>query len=861
MSSAAPVTVKQERHDEAEINEMAAKIVEAHKQQSAKAAAAAVQQQQVPARPAAVSAAVTANNGITTGQTNILNYLTRKPTTTTATGMAAAGGGLGGGAAATVAPPLGSGQSVASNGSGKAYDGGGPDVNGNGEKKPNDEESQKGHFGWEVFPAKVHIPFILRQQERYCAVRMVEMKLLNKYLNYLHQDIYTCTCVRSYYISEAECKLLNEINQKHCDMHFGRELFTLKDLVVRVSDAYKFYQFLEVCYKKLLMGCSTPNDKCGFIRINKESVVPYTVRDYQKMVPLFYFEGETDNLKLKADNLSGWDLSYLKFCCKVQGIRNELFASDSVAVISLTDIKGYFPPGTEFEDYWPSKVVDSQLLSGPKTNTIHWTRQPAQPPPKAPAMLNSAPTRKAANNVYQTLQTQQNLAKTNNQMSITAAVQALTNNWNNLVPSNHGANILSAQQEQMLRLSQAQQAAQAQAQIRNIQNMHSMQQYNSYLNNMSLTSRSSQNQAVPPPLVRSAQVQAHLSSGGGGASSVLRSSSSTGNSGGGNTLPNLNPALSIFATTSSPNGTVNLSRLNQQQISELTMASGSMVNGGNNGRGTGKPNASRNAVNTAAAIASVAAAAAAAVNNRQTAGLDGFSLGRNVTITPAGKRNASALDEFAVASSLAGYGTSSNSSSSRQQASTVAYPKNPISITAVPVGSPTRASPKGGQARQPPPALIPVGGGSGGSDMLGLTWQERRYRNIWLPRSRRQPRPLRSNSNLNRADVESKTIYCVNKTPYRNTEYLMTIFDLKDVFFPYISLEVCRRVLTALDIKLFIGNSLQYQALLEAGRTNVDKMPMIEVTDVMTYMPQLQYMIRSSNLNQETQANKRARIS
>uniref|UniRef100_A0A182NC74 Uncharacterized protein n=1 Tax=Anopheles dirus TaxID=7168 RepID=A0A182NC74_9DIPT len=1032
MSSAAPVTVKQERHDEAEINEMAAKIVEAHKQQSAKAAAAAVQQQHVPARPAAVSATVTAN-GVATGQTNILNYLTRKPTTATAIGMAGVAGG--GGAATTVAVPLGSGQSVASNGSGKAYDGGGPDVNGNGENKLNDEESQKGHFGWEVFPAKVHIPFILRQQERYCAVRMVEMKLLNKYLNYLHQDIYTCTCVRSYYISEAECKLLNEINQKHCDMHFGRELFTLKDLVVRVSDAYKFYQFLEVCYKKLLMGCSTPNDKCGFIRINKESVVPYTVRDYQKMVPLFYFEGETDNLKLKADNLSGWDLSYLKFCCKVQGIRNELFASDSVAVISLTDIKGYFPPGTEFEDYWPSKVVDSQLLSGPKTNTIHWTRQPAQPPPKAPAILNSAPTRKTANNVYQTLQTQQNLAKTNNQMSITAAVQALTNNWNNMVPSNH-PNLLSAQQEQLLRISQAQQAAQAQAQIRNIQNMHSMQQYNSYLNNaMSLTSRPSQNQAVPPPLVRSAQVQAHLSSGGGGASSVLRSSSSTGSSGGGNTLPNLNPALSIFATTSSPNGTVNLSRLNQQQISELTMASGSMVNGGNSSRGAGKANANRNAVNTAAAIASVAAAAAAAAAvagsgsgggttaGRQTSGIDGFSLGRNVTITPAGKRSASALDEFAMAaSSLAGYGANN---SSRQQA-TVAYPKNPISITAVPVGSPTRASPKGGQARQPPPALIPVGGGNGGTDLLdsfansgvdllahlrlskdieiinerllvdagrsnnrqhGNTSNSKHlpsYRestNINSPGSVVSPgvivqdksRP--SSSNISRIEsfgrnqsvitsanngrnvagsgssgngtgassnsyrnssvaalqqqlqqqqqqaaavaaaqqqqvqhqqhaaataaaaaainslsesrhgnlivlpemnvgvtqfkpyevvkkpVESKTIYCVNKTPYRNTEYLMTIFDLKDVFFPYISLEVCRRVLNALDINLFIGNSLQYQALLEAGRTNVDKMPMIQVTDVMTFMPQLQYMIRSSNLTQETPANKRARIS
>lgn len=54
--------------------------------------------------------------------------------------------------------------------------------------------------------------------------------------------------------------------------------------------------------------------------------------------------------------------------------------------------------------------------------------------------------------------------------------------------------------------------------------------------------------------------------------------------------------------------------------------------------------------------------------------------------------------------------------------------------------------------------------------------------------------------------IENKTIYCINKTPYRNTDYLMTIQDLKDVFFPYISLEVCRRVLNALDINLFVGN-------------------------------------------------------
>lgn len=162
----------------------------------------------------------------------------------------------------------------------------------------------------------------------------------------------------------------------------------MKDLIVRLSDAQKFQQFLDVCYKKLT-NYSTPNDKCGFIRINNESVVPYTVRDGQKMVPLFYFEGETENLKLKADSLCGWDLSYLKFCCKVQGIRNELFASETVAVISLDDIKSYFPQGTIFEDYWPNKVVDTQLLMPQKSHnsTVNWTH----PPPKQ--MMSSSQQR------------------------------------------------------------------------------------------------------------------------------------------------------------------------------------------------------------------------------------------------------------------------------------------------------------------------------------------------------------------------------------------------------------------------------------------------------------------------------------
>ncbi|XP_063702055.1 uncharacterized protein LOC134832077 isoform X2 [Culicoides brevitarsis] len=455
--------VKKERPDEAEIREMAAKMSEQHKQQMAKIQQSTQRNTQAPSPVLPPG-----------GQTNILSYLTRSQKQNLLEQQHPS-----------------SSKSCDTN---EIVD----------DKK--DEESQKGHFGWTSFQNnnKVFIPYIFRQSEKYCAVRMVESKLLNKFLNSLHQDIYSCTCVRSYYITEIESRLLNEINQKHCDLQFGRDPFTVKDLVVRLNDATKFHEFLDVCHRKLLMGSHTANEKCGFIRINKESVVPYTIREDQKMVPLFYFEGETDNLKQKADYLSGWDLSYLKFCCKVQGIRNELFASDSVAVISLTDIKGYFPPGTEFEDYWPSKVVDTQLLLGSKTpsNIIHWTRQPAQPPPKVIPSQSKANVTNQRKNVQICHQNSNPLTRTGqtirNSVDIAEAVRALTNGWTDIDP-------LLRQQVISSRMAQQRSPYNSTLQNRNqMQNLLSTP-YGTYNAQSNQISRNSSQ--APPPLVRTNQSQ------------------------------------------------------------------------------------------------------------------------------------------------------------------------------------------------------------------------------------------------------------------------------------------------------------------------------------------------------------------
>ncbi|XP_034667960.1 uncharacterized protein LOC117901359 [Drosophila subobscura] len=234
---------------------------------------------------------------------------------------------------------------------------------------PCDEPSIMGRFGWAQF-GNVCLPYIYRKSstetEKYLSARMFELKL-GTYLNYFQPDVYErCVHVPSYYITDAEARLFNEVNDKHCDGLFGSDKFTRKDLVVRVVDAINFYQFLNDCYRKLVNGSNKSSDKFGFIRIKKESVIPYTVHNEERVLPLSHFRIETENLETKAVLLNGWDLAYLKFCCKVQGVANEYYSGQNVAVMSLTDIKSAFPNGTEFEDYWP--VLDTSLLIGNRAN-------------------------------------------------------------------------------------------------------------------------------------------------------------------------------------------------------------------------------------------------------------------------------------------------------------------------------------------------------------------------------------------------------------------------------------------------------------------------------------------------------------
>jgi hypothetical protein len=79
-----------------------------------------------------------------------------------------------------------------------------------------DEDSQKNRFGWDTI-IKTSFPYVMRRGDKYSSVRIIDSKVLYHYLTVLKPEIYSCTCIKSEYMTEAEARLFNEINIKHCD--------------------------------------------------------------------------------------------------------------------------------------------------------------------------------------------------------------------------------------------------------------------------------------------------------------------------------------------------------------------------------------------------------------------------------------------------------------------------------------------------------------------------------------------------------------------------------------------------------------------------------------------------------------------
>lgn len=174
--------------------------------------------------------------------------------------------------------------------------------------EPIDLESKRGRFGWDTLELN-HFPYLFRRdREKFISVRIFERKLINRFLDVLPPETNTCHRVPSFFVTESEWRLLNHVNMEHCDCHFGKDPFSVKDLLVSLNDAIEIYHFLDFCFKKLQLKRSESGDRCGFVCYNGESFIPFVIIDGTKLLPVFYFEGETEELEPLSKTVEGWDL-------------------------------------------------------------------------------------------------------------------------------------------------------------------------------------------------------------------------------------------------------------------------------------------------------------------------------------------------------------------------------------------------------------------------------------------------------------------------------------------------------------------------------------------------------------------------
>ncbi len=262
-----------------------------------------------------------------------------------------------------------------------------PAVPGPGPPNAPDAPSAQGKFGWAcvlTIPAngrgdgnfilvdpKNFVPFLLRRRrlvaasgagaavvltEKFVSVRMMERAFLSRLVARLPPAVLDCHRPVSVPATDREALLLNDINVVHAGLLYGPEAFRSNggELLVRTwdgkrsplsaptsflspqissEDAIQAFAFYNLCHRKLVERQSDPSgDRCGFIRINGESVFPYVsvevktadhnnnspAKKYKRVVPTFYFDDEISQMNLTVDVVSGWDVAYIKFCCKIQ---------------------------------------------------------------------------------------------------------------------------------------------------------------------------------------------------------------------------------------------------------------------------------------------------------------------------------------------------------------------------------------------------------------------------------------------------------------------------------------------------------------------------------------------------------------
>ena len=205
-----------------------------------------------------------------------------------------------------------------------------------------DSASAKGIFGWTQVDG-VDIPFLLRDEKKYLAVRMVEMKLLSKYPSTYPDELKSRPPLMSHYITDNEAKILNEINKHHCAGEYGQHLFVTQDLIVKMTDFEDFYNIVKKHFPPSILAqlpsaqSSEKKVDGGWLQMNN-TVVPYVFRSKARYVPLSvirYAAGLLTDIRVDGDNPRESECNYLNESCKTAGVEFNFVRTTKLVMLDL----------------------------------------------------------------------------------------------------------------------------------------------------------------------------------------------------------------------------------------------------------------------------------------------------------------------------------------------------------------------------------------------------------------------------------------------------------------------------------------------------------------------------------------------
>lgn len=227
------------------------------------------------------------------------------------------------------------------------------------------------NFGWESIPGeKDPIPYIVRDSESYVAWMIYENKILKRFTPILSNMVLAFITADLKQMSEAEAAMFNEINLKHCDGNLaGQDYRFLSEApMLSLEDVKTSLNFFLTCYNVVCLT-KINNDLFGFLKISGENEVAFVWNKNTQLVPLFYFEGQSEYLDSKSINLTDkWQVRYMRFCCMAQGVRQDYYNASPMKVVDFEYVRSLFPENTPVECSWPKDF--NQDILGPESKTL-----------------------------------------------------------------------------------------------------------------------------------------------------------------------------------------------------------------------------------------------------------------------------------------------------------------------------------------------------------------------------------------------------------------------------------------------------------------------------------------------------------